>query len=391
MDAYIVAGFRTPIGKAPKGNLKFVRPDDLACHVIRNLMRTLPQIEAHQIDDVIVGNAIPEGEQGLNIGRMIALNAVSKSTPGMTVNRYCASGLETIAIAAAKIHAGHAQCIIAGGTESMSLVPVPGYKLAPNYTIAKSNPDWYFSMGVTAEAVAKQYNVDRESCDAFSLRSHQRAMAALESGKFANEIVPLETNEVYLTEEMKRQTKTQLISIDEGPRADTSLERLGKLKPVFAANGVVTAGNSSQMSDGAAFVLVVSGQMMKDLELQPIAQLVGYGVSGVEPRIMGIGPVEAVPKALQHANLNLQQIDVIELNEAFATQSLAVIRALDLDEARVNPNGGAIAWGHPLACTGTKLSIQAIRETQRRQGKYAMVSACVGGGQGIAGIFEVFG
>jgi acetyl-CoA acetyltransferase family protein len=389
MNAYIVDGYRTAIGKAQRGGFRFMRPDDLAQRIIQHLLSQLPNFDPNYLDDLIVGNAIPEAEQGLNMARMIALMSLPVKVPGVTINRYCASGLEAIALAAAKINSGMADAIIAGGAESMSLIPMGGYKIVPNYKVARSHPEWYFGMGSTAEAVAKEFHIDRESCDAFSLTSHQRAVHAIASGYFKNEIVPIEVEEVYLDENSKRQTRSYVVSTDEGPRADTNMERLSKLRPVFAVDGVVTAGNSSQTSDGAAFVLVVSERILKQFNLNPIARLIGYGVSGVEPRIMGIGPVEAIPKSLNHAQLKLEDIDTIELNEAFATQSLAVIRSLNLDPNRVNPNGGAIALGHPLGCTGALLSIKAINEVRRNKGKYAMVSACVGGGQGIAGIFEV--
>lgn len=389
MNAYVVAGYRTAFGKAGRGGFRFTRPDDLASIVIRHLMSSLPNFDPERVDDLIVGNAIPEAEQGLNMARMIALQSLPLKTPGVTINRYCASGLEAIAMAAAKIHAGLANCVVAGGTESMSMVPVPGYKVSPNYNLAKEHPEWFFGMGVTAEAVATEFKISREDCDLFAYHSHQKAIKALESNVFAKELLPVEVEEVYLDEELKRQTRKFVVAQDEGPRADTSLERLAKLKPVFAAKGVVTAGNSSQTSDGAAFVLVVSEAVLKEFNLTPIARLIGYGLSGVEPKIMGIGPRDAIPAALKHAGLKMQDISVLELNEAFASQSIAVIRALDIDESIVNPHGGAVAVGHPLGCTGAKLSIQAINEVKRRNGKYAMVSACVGGGQGIAGIYEV--
>lgn len=390
MNAYLVDGYRTAIGKAQRGGFRFVRPDDLAQQVIQYLLKKNPNFDPHLVDDLIVGNAIPEAEQGLNMARMIALMSLPVQVPGVTVNRYCASGLEAIALAAAKIHSGMAEAIIAGGAESMSLIPMGGYKIVPNYRVAKEHPEWYFSMGSTAEAVAKEYNVDREACDYFALTSHQRALQAISACRFVNEIVPVEVEEVYLDEHSRRQTRSYVVHTDEGPRADTSFERLSSLRPVFAANGVVTAGNSSQTSDGAAFVLIVNERILKACNLNPIARLVGYGISGVEPRIMGIGPVEAIPMALKHAQLKLEDIDTIELNEAFASQAVAVIRELGLNPDRVNPNGGAIALGHPLGCTGALLSVKAINEVRRTKGKYAMVSACVGGGQGIASIFEVF-
>jgi acetyl-CoA acyltransferase len=390
MDAYIVAGYRTAVGKAQRGGFRFIRPDDLAVKVINYLLESIPNFDKKRVEDLIVGNAMPEAEQGLNMARMISLMCLDEHVGGVTVNRYCGSGLETIAMAAAKIQAGYASCIIAGGTESMSLIPMGGYKVTPNYTVAHSHPDWYFGMGHTAEAVAQEYKISRDDCDAFAFQSHQRAIGAIEQKVFEPQIVPIQIEETYVDEAMKRQKRTWTVSVDEGPRADTSLERLAKLKPVFAAKGVVTAGNSSQTSDGAAFVLVVSEQVLKEFNLTPLARLAGYAVRGVSPRVMGIGPVEAIPLALKNAGLNIQDIAAIELNEAFATQALAVIRKLNLDPTAVNPNGGAIALGHPLGCTGAKLTVQVIHEVKRRKGKYGMVTACIGGGQGIAGIFEVF-
>ncbi|MCS7073616.1 MAG: acetyl-CoA C-acyltransferase [Bacteroidia bacterium] len=389
MNAYIVAGFRTAVGKAPRGKLRFVRPDDLAATVIKHLLASVPNFDPNRVDDLIVGNAMPEAEQGLNMARMIALMSLPVGVPGVTVNRYCASGLETIAMAAAKIHAGLADAIIAGGTESMSLVPVGGYKLVPNYEIAKNHPDWYYGMGLTAEEVAKDYKISREDADVFSYNSHQKAIKAIQEGKFKSGIAPVTVQETYLDENMKRQTREYVFDTDEGPRADTDISKLAKLKPVFAANGVVTAGNSSQTSDGAAFVLVVSEKILKEFNLTPIAQLIGYGISGCEPRIMGIGPIYAIPAALKNAGLKIDDIEQIELNEAFAVQSLAVIRTLGLDESKINVNGGAIALGHPLGCSGAKLTVQLLNEMRLRKQKYGMVSACVGGGQGIAGIFEL--
>lgn len=390
MNAYLVAGFRTAVGKAPKGLFRFTRPDYLAQVVIEHLLTSVPGFDVNEVDDLIVGNAIPEGEQGLNIARMIALMSLPMHVPGVTINRYCASGLEAIAMASAKIHSGLGNAIIAGGTETMSMIPMPGYKVSPNYEIASQHPDWYLGMGNTAEAVANEYKISREDSDNFAFTSHQRAINAITSGKFKEQIVPVKVEEVYLDENMKRQTRSYIVDTDEGPRADTTIEKLAKLKPVFAAKGVVTAGNASQMSDGASFVLVVSEEILKRYNLKPIAQLIGYGIAGVHPRIMGIGPVEAIPKALAHAGIKKEDLSAIELNEAFATQSLAVVRTLDLNPEVVNPNGGAIALGHPLGCSGAKLSVQVINEVKRRGGKYGMVSACVGGGQGIAGIYEVF-
>ncbi|GCD77775.1 acetyl-CoA acetyltransferase [Thermaurantimonas aggregans] len=390
MNAYIVAAKRTAVGKAPRGKLRFFRPDDMAAVVIKKLLEELPMLDKERINDVIVGNAMPEAEQGLNVGRLISLMGLDTvKVGGMTVNRYCASGLETIAIAAAKIHAGMAECIIAGGTESMSYIPMGGWKVTPNYELAKVHADYYNNMGLTAEAVAAQYKVSRQDQDAFAYRSHQRALQAIEKGYFDQEIVPLEVKEIYLDEREKRQERTYTFTTDEGPRADTSIEALAKLKPVFAEKGSVTAGNSSQTSDGAAFVVVMSEKMVNELNLKPIARLVTYDVAGVEPRIMGIGPVYAIPKALKRANLKLNDIDLIELNEAFAAQSIAVIRELGLNEEITNVNGGAIALGHPLGCSGAKLSVQLFNEAKRRNAKYGMVTMCVGTGQGAAGIFEI--
>lgn len=389
MNAYIIKGFRTAVGKANKGGFRFTRPDDLAADVIKHLLAEVPQLDPNRVDDLIVGNAVPEAEQGMQIGRMISLMALPIKVPGMTINRYCGSGLESIAIAAAKINAGMAHCIIAGGTESMSLVPTVGWKTVLNYDIAKHNPDWYSSMGATAESVATEYNVNREDQDTFAFSSHQKAIAAIKSGKFKEQIVPITVNETYIDEQGKRKTKTFVVDTDEGPRYDTSLEGLAKLKPVFKNGGSVTAGNSSQTSDGASFVIVMSEKMVNELNLKPIARLMSYAASGVEPRIMGIGPVEAIPLALKQAGLSLGQIDQIELNEAFAAQSLAVMRQLELSPEIVNVNGGAIALGHPLGCSGAKLSVQLLSEMRLRNQKYGIVSACVGGGQGVAGIYEL--
>ena len=388
-EAYIVAGLRTAVGKAKKGGFRFTRPDDLAVETIRQLLATVPQLEPHHVDDLIVGNAVPEAEQGLQIGRMIAVRALSMNVPGMTVNRYCASGLETIAIATAKIRAGMADCIIAGGTESMSLVPTVGWKTVPNYTVSKSTPEYYIGMGLTAEAVANEYNVSREDQDVFSYQSHKKAIAAITNGYFKNQIAPITVEDVTVNAKGKRETKSFIVDTDEGPRADTSLEVLSKLKPVFAINGSVTAGNSSQTSDGAAFTIVMSERMCKHYNIKPLARLVGCASAGVHPRIMGVGPVEAVPIALKQAGLKLKDIDLIELNEAFASQALAVIRTLGMNPEIVNVNGGAIALGHPLGCSGAKLTIQLIHELNRCGKKRGIVTACVGGGQGIAGVFEV--
>jgi len=389
MDAYIVAGFRTAVGKAKKGGFRFVRPDDLASDVIKHLVKSIPGLENKMVDDLIVGNAVPEAEQGMQMGRIISLLSLGIDTPGMIVNRYCGSGVETIAIASQRIQTGQADVIIAGGTESMSLVPVMGIKTALNYEIATKNPTYYTSMGLTAEEVSKQYKITREEQDQFSVESHQKAAAAWKEGKFTNEVVPITVKEVYVDENMKKKTREFVVKQDEGIRADTSFEGLSKLKPVFAAGGTVTAGNSSQTSDGAAFVAVMSERMVKQLNVKPIARMVSYAVAGVEPRIMGIGPVAAIPKALKNAGLKLDDIDLIELNEAFAAQSLAVVKELGIDRSKVNVNGGAIAVGHPLGSSGARLSVQLFNELRRRNKKYGMVTACVGGGQGVAGIYEL--
>lgn len=387
-EAYIVAGYRTAVTKSKRGGFRFYRPDDLAIDVIKGLLASLPQLDKTLVDDVIVGNAVPEAEQGLQVGRIIAARAIGYDVPGMTVNRYCASGLETIAIATAKIRMGMADCIIAGGTESMSLVPTAGWKTVPAYSIAKDDPDYYLSMGLTAEAVAKEYNVSREEQDEFSYNSHKKALAAIEQGHFKEGILPIEIEQVYLDEKGKKAVKKYTVDTDEGPRADTSVEVLAKLKPAFAAGGVVTAGNSSQTSDGAAFVIVMSERLVNQLGLQPLGRLVACASAGVHPRIMGIGPVAAIPKVLKQAGMNLSQIDLTELNEAFASQAIAVIREAGLNPETVNINGGAIALGHPLGCTGAKLTIQNINDLKRTGKKYGMITACVGGGQGIAGIIE---
>jgi acetyl-CoA acyltransferase len=390
-EAYIIAGLRTAVGKAPRGVFRFTRADELAANVIRELVASVPNLDKEQIDDVIVGNATPEAEQGLNIARMISLMGLDTyKVPGVTINRYCASGLDTIATAVAKIKAGMADCIVAGGVEVMSGMPFGGWKLVPNPEVAKTNPDWYWGMGLTAEAVAKEYNVNREDQDEFSFNSHQKAVEAIKNGYLKAGVLPITVNENYLDANMKKQTRSYVVDTDEGPRADTTVAALAKLKPVFAANGVITAGNSSQTSDGAAFVLVVSEKKMKELGAEPIARLVSYGVAGVPPRIMGIGPIEAIPKALKQAGLKQDDMDLIELNEAFASQSLAIIRTLGLDQSKINVNGGAIALGHPLGCTGAKLSVQIFNELKRQNKKYGMVTMCVGTGQGAAGVFEVF-
>ena len=390
MNAYIIAGFRSAVGKAPKGLFRFTRPDDLAASIIKHLVSSVPQLDKDRIDDVIVGNAMPEAEQGLNIGSIISLLSLdTDKVSGMTVNRYCASGLEAIAIASAKINSGMADCIIAGGVESMSLIPMGGWRIVPNPQIAKEHADWYWNMGLTAEAVAKEFNISREDQDLFAFNSHQKALSAINEGKFKNEIVSIKVNEVYLDEKERRKTREYVVDTDEGPRADTSLEALTKLKPVFANGGSVTAGNSSQTSDGGAFVIVMSERMVKELKLKPIARLVSHAVAGVPPRIMGIGPIAAIPKAIEKAGLKLKDIDLFELNEAFASQSLAVISELKLNPEIVNVNGGAIALGHPLGCSGAKLSVQLFNELRRQNKKYGVVTMCIGTGQGAAGVFEL--
>ncbi|MCY0978353.1 acetyl-CoA C-acyltransferase [Chryseobacterium wangxinyae] len=389
-QAYIIKGFRTAVGKAPKGSLRFTRPDVMAATVIEKLMAAVPQLDKDRVDDLIVGNAMPEAEQGLNVARLISLMGLNTDkVPGVTVNRYCASGSEAIAIASAKIQAGMADCIIAGGTESMSYIPMGGYKPVPETDIAKSNPDYYWGMGYTAEEVAKQFNISREEQDQFAFESHQKALKANQEGKFANQIVPIPVEYNFLDENQKMQTKKFDFSVDEGPRLDTSLQGLAKLKPVFANGGSVTAGNSSQMSDGAAFVIVMSEEMVKELGLEPEARLVAYAAAGLEPRIMGMGPIYAIPKALKQAGLELKDIELIELNEAFASQSVAIKKELNLNPDILNVNGGAIALGHPLGCTGTKLTVQLLDEMRKRGNKYGMVSMCVGTGQGAASIFEL--
>jgi len=390
MEAYIVAGYRTAVGKAPRGVFRFTRPDELGAAVIKRLLEDVPQLDKDRIDDVICGNATPEAEQGLNIGRMISLMGLDTvKVPGMTVNRYCSSGIQTIAIAAAQIKTGMADCIIAGGVETMSPIPFGGWRIVPNSRVGKENPDWYWGMGLTAEAVAKEYNISREDQDIFSVESHRRALSAIEEERFAADIVPIEVEEIFVDENNQKQSKKYVVDTDEGPRKGTSIEALSRLRPVFAEGGSVTAGNSSQTSDGASFVMVMSEKMVKELNIEPIARMVTYQVVGVEPRVMGIGPMEAIPAALKHAGLKQDDMDLIELNEAFASQSLAVINGLGLDKEKVNVNGGAIALGHPLACTGAKLSVQIFNELKRRKQKYGMVTMCVGTGQGAAGIYEL--
>lgn len=389
-DVYMVAGWRSAVCKAKRGAFRHFRSDDLAVELIQGMLKRLPQLEPERVDDLIVGNAVPEAEQGLQIGRMISVRALGVPVSGMTVNRYCASGLEAIAIAHAKIQAGMAECIIAGGTESMSLVPISGWKTAPNYQVAQEHPDYYLGMGLTAEAVARAYQISREDQDLFSFQSHQKALQAIQSGELQESILPIEVEQVVLDDAGRRQNRKVLVRVDEGPRPDTSLEALARLKPVFAAHGTVTAGNSSQTSDGAAFVVLMSDDLCHKLGLQPEGRLLSCASAGVQPGLMGIGPVEAVPKALKQAGKTLADIDLIELNEAFASQSLAVIRHLGMDPSRVNIHGGAIALGHPLGCTGCKLTVQMLHHLKRQQKPYGLVTACVGGGQGIAAVVERF-
>lgn len=389
MNAYIIDGYRTAVGKAPRGVFKFTRPDDLAADNIKYLLKQVPALDPSRVDDVIVGNAVPEAEQGMQMARYISLLALGKVVPGVTINRYCGSGIEAIAMASAKINAGMADCIIAGGTESMSMVPTTGFKTALNYDIASNNPDYYIGMGLTAEQVAQKYNISREAQDKFSYQSHVKALSAQAEGRFENEIVPITVKETFFDQNSgKRKTREYVVNKDEGPRAGTSVEALAKLRPVFSAGGSVTAGNSSQTSDGSAFVIVMSEKLMKELNLEPVARMMSYAVAGCEPSLMGIGPVFAAPKALTQAGLKLGDIDQIELNEAFAAQALAVVQELGIDPEKLNPNGGAIALGHALGSTGARLSIQLFNEMRRRKQKYGMVTACVGGGQGVAGIYE---
>ena len=389
MESYIVAGYRSAVGKSKKGGFRFFRPDDLGAQVVRKLMDDLPNLDKERISDVICGNATPEAEQGLNIGRMISLMGLDTvKVPGMTINRYCSSGLESIALATAKIKAGMGDCIIAGGVECMSPIPFGGWKVIPNYEVAKNKPEWYWGMGLTAEQVAKDYSISREDQDQFSYNSHMKALAALKSKTFKDEIAPIKVKEVYLDSKEKRQEREYTIDTDEGPRAETSIEALAKLRPVFAAGGSVTAGNSSQTSDGGSFLMVMSEKMVKELNIEPIARLVSYHVAALEPRLMGVGPIYAIPGALKQAGMKLNQIEQIELNEAFASQSLAVIKSLNINQEIVNVNGGAIALGHPLGCTGAKLSVQLLHDMKKKNQKYGMVTMCVGTGQGAAGIYE---
>jgi acetyl-CoA acyltransferase len=390
MNAYIVAGFRSAVGKAKRGGFKAYRPDDLAADVIKHLMASVPSLDPTRVDDLIVGCAIPEAEQGMQMGRMISLLSLPINVPGMILNRYCGSGIEAIALASARIHAGTADCIIAGGAESMSLLPMMGYKAALNWKVSSEHPDYYLSMGLTAEEVSRQYGIKRDEQDEFAVKSHQKAIAAIQNGRFKSQIVPVKVTENYYDEASgKKKTREFVVDTDEGPRADTSLEGLASLRPAFASDGSVTAGNSSQTSDGAAFVLIMSEKMVNELNLKPIARMLAYTAEGVDPRIMGIGPVAAIPKALKQAGLKLADIQQIELNEAFAAQALAVMKVLEINPEIVNPNGGAIALGHPLGCTGAKLSVQLFNEMKARNQKYGMMSACVGGGQGVAGIYEI--
>ena len=386
---YVVKGYRTAVGRAKKGGFRFTRPDDLAASVIKHLVNEVPGLDPKRIDDLIVGCAVPEAEQGMQMGRMISLLSLPIEVPGMIVNRYCGSGLEAIALGAAKIKAGMADCIIAGGAESMSMVPMTGYKAALNYNLAKEHPEYYLNMGLTAEELAIDYNISRDEADQFAYESHMKAFKAQQEGKFEDEIVPIDVNEVFINADGKRDQKNYSINQDECIRAATTTDALAKLKPAFKAKGQVTAGNSSPTSDGAAFVMLMSERLLKELNIEPQARMVTYAAAGVNPRVMGIGPVEAVPKALKQAGIKISDIDLIELNEAFAAQSLGVIKTLDLNTNILNVNGGAIALGHPLGCTGAKLSIQLFNELRRRKGKYGMVTACVGGGQGVAGIYEL--
>ncbi len=390
MNAYIIKGYRTAVGKSGRGGFRFTRPDDLAAENIKYLLAQVPELDPSRVDDLIVGNAVPEAEQGMQMARYISLLSMGKAVPGVTINRYCGSGIEAIAMAAGKISAGMADCIIAGGTESMSMVPTMGWKTALNYDIAKDNPDYYLGMGLTAEQVAQDFKISREDQDEFSYNSHMKALKAQAEGTFDEEIVPVTVTETYFDASSgTKKTKESIISKDEGPRAGTSVEALARLRPVFSAGGSVTAGNSSQTSDGAAFVIVMSEKMVKELNLEPVAQMLAYAVAGCDPRVMGMGPVYAVPKALEQANLKLNDIDQIELNEAFASQSLAVIKELGIDTTKLNHNGGAIALGHALGSTGGRLTVQIINEMRRRKQKYGLVTACVGGGQGVAGIYEL--
>lgn len=390
MEAYIVKGFRTAVGKAGRGGFRFTTPVDLAAEVIDYILADTPELDPARIDDVIVGNAVPEAEQGLQMGRWVSIRSkLPESVGGVSVNRYCGSGVETIAMAVSKIKAGMADCILAGGTESMSLVPTMGFKTVPNYTVAKDHPDYYIGMGLTAENIAEKYSITREESDQFAYQSHQKALKAQAANLFKDEIVPVEVEEVYY-KDGKKHTRTYTVAADEGPRADTTMEALGRLRPVFKMGGQVTAGNSSQTSDGASFVLVMSEKMVKELGLEPVARMITSAITGLDPRYMGMGPVTAVPKALERAGMKLSDIDLVELNEAFAAQSIGVLRNIpDLDPAIVNVNGGALALGHPLGCTGTKLTVQIVNELRRRNKKYGMVTACIGGGQGIAGIYEL--
>ena len=389
-EAYIIKAYRTAVGKAPRGFFKFKRPDELAAETIEYLISQIPDFDKKLIDDLIVGNAMPEAEQGFNVARLISLMGLKvDDVPGVTINRFCASGLETIAIATAKIKSGMSDCIIAGGVESMSYIPMTGFKPVPNYnTVSKGKEDYYWGMGLTAEQVAKEYKVSRESQDVFAYESHQKAIKALEDEKFKSQIAPISVKEIYLDENLKRNEREMVFDKDQGPRKDTSVDALSNLRPVFSATGSVTAGNSSQMSDGAAFVMVVSEKMLKELNVKPIARLVGYSVAGLPPKIMGMGPVRAVPKVLDQVGMKINDIELIELNEAFASQSIAVINELKLEKNIVNVNGGAIALGHPLGCSGAKLSVQLFEEMKNRKLKYGMVTMCVGTGQGAAGIFE---
>ncbi len=388
-SAYIVGGYRTAVGKSGKGMFKFTRPDELGKDVIQHLMKDFPNLDPERIDDIIVGNATPEAEQGLNIARMISLMSLdTEKVPGMTINRYCSSGLQSIALAHYQIQSGAADCIIAGGVETMSPIPFGGWRIVPNSKVAKKNPDWYWGMGLTAEAVAEEFKISREQQDQFAYDSHNKALNALDKGLFEKEIVPVNVNQVYLDTQEQRQERSLIAKIDEGPRKGTNIEALSRLRPVFKNGGTVTAGNSSQTSDGAAFVMVMSEDLVKELNIEPIARLVSYSVVGLPPRIMGVGPLYAIPKALKSAGLKQSDLEQIELNEAFASQSVAIMNGLNLDPSIVNVNGGAIALGHPLGCTGGKLTVQLLHEMERRKQKYGAVTMCVGTGQGACGIFE---
>ena len=388
--AYIVGGYRSAVGKSGKGVFRFTRPDEMGKQVIQHLLKDFPELDTNRIDDIIVGNATPEAEQGLNLARMISLMGLSTDkVPGMTINRYCSSGLQSIALAKYQIESGAADCIIAGGVECMSPIPFGGWRIVPHHKVSKENPEWYWGMGLTAEEVAKRFKISRESQDEFALQSHLKAISAIENGRFESQIAPIEINHIFLDEEEKRQEKKYFAKVDEGPRKNSNIESLKKLRPVFKNGGTVTAGNSSQTSDGAAFVMVMSEEMVKEMNIEPIARLISYKVIGLAPEIMGVGPLYAIPEALKHAGMKLRDLEQIELNEAFASQSVAIIKELGLNPEIVNVNGGAIALGHPLGCTGAKLSVQLLNEMRLRKQKIGAVTMCVGTGQGACGIFEL--